>query len=153
MIPQEVIDITNSPHLGYVGSRDENMIPVARQCWGVDLRAMKDIIIIYVVQAQFEPMLKNFQHNGRITVTLSEPYNHTSYQLKGQFLKARAMTEDEAGLQQQYRDKLVGFISSLGYSKEQAERYAYHADLAIEIKTEKIFNQTPGPGAGKEIAT
>ena len=151
MIPQEVVDLINGPHLGHVGSRDENMIPLTRQCWGEDLRAMKDIIIIYVVQAQFELMLKNFQHNSRISVTLSEPYNHTSYQLKGQFLKARAMTKDDAALQQQHRVNLEGMISSLGYSKEQAERYVCHADLAIEIKIEKIFNQTPGPRAGKEI--
>jgi hypothetical protein len=150
MIPQEVIDLTNGPYFGHVGSCDGNMIPMARQCWGVDIKAT-DVISIYVVAAQFEPMLKNFQHHGRITVALTDPNDHTSYQMKGQFLKARAMAEDEAGLQQQYRVKLANVISTLGYPKEIAERYAHHADLAIEIEVEQIFNQTPGPGAGKEI--
>jgi hypothetical protein len=151
MIPQEVIDLTDGAFLSYVGSRDGNMMPLTRQCWGVDIKAAEDIII-YVVQTQFEPMLKNFQHNGRVTVSLTDPYSHASYQLKGQFLKARAMTEAETVLQQQYRDKLVDVgVIALGYSKEQAERYVYHANLAIEIEVEQIFNQTPGPAAGKEI--
>ena len=151
MIPKVVIDLTNGIYLSYAGSRDESMMPMTRPCWGVDLKAEQDIIIVYVVEAQFEPMLKNCQDNGRITINLTDANSHTSYQLKGQFLKVRAMTEAEALLQQQYRVKLVGFIKEIGYTQEQAERFTYHADLAIEIKLEKIFDQTPGPGAGKEI--
>jgi hypothetical protein len=151
MIPQEIIDVTEQAYLGYVGSRDEKMIPMTRQCWGMDIKAVEDMVIIYVVQRQFEPMLKNFQQNGRITISLTDLYSHTSYQLKGQFLKARAMTEAETVLQQQYRVKPMDFIIALGYSEEQVERYLHQADLALEVKIEKTFNQTPGPGAGKEI--
>ena len=149
MIPQEVINLTNGPYFVYLGSRDGNMIPMTRQGWGMDLKAAN--IIIYVVEAQVEPMLKNLQDNGRVTVNLTDPNDHTSYQMKGQFIKARPMLEDETALQQQYRVNLVNVVTTLGYSKEVAERYACHPDVAIEIEVEQIFNQTPGPGAGKEI--
>lgn len=149
MIPQEVVALTNGPYFVYLGSRDGNMIPMTRQGWGVGIKAAG--IIIYVVEAQVESMLKNLQDNGRVTVSLTDPNDHISYQMKGQFIKARPIVEDEAALQQQYRVNLVNVVITLGYSKEIAERYACHADLAIEIEAEQIFNQTPGPGAGKKI--
>ena len=61
------------------------------------------------------------------------------------------MTPDEVAFQQQYREEPMFIIKEMGYPDEMAERYVYHTDLSIEFKIEKIFNQTPGPGAGKTI--
>ena len=152
MIPQEIIDYTNGKYFGYVGSRDENLIPTVRRCWGVKLSPTNDVMILYVLKAQYEQMLKNFQHNGRITVSLADVPDFRAYQLKGQFIKARDMTTDEVNFQQQYRERPKAVMQEyFGISEALAERYVYHTDLAIEFKVEKIFNQTPGPGAGKKV--
>ena len=152
MIPQEVIDFIHSSHFGYVGSRDESMAPTVRRCWGTTVNDTKEVMIAYVVQAQYEQMLKNLNDNGRVSLTLVGWPSFRSYQLKGQFLRARAMTPDEVAFQQQYRENPMSIIrEDYGYPSEMAELYVYHADMAIEFKVEKIFNQTPGPGAGKAI--
>jgi hypothetical protein len=72
--------------------------------------------------------------------------------LKGQFIKARDMTPDEVNSQRQYREKPKTIMQEyFGISETLAERYVHYTDLAIEFKVEKIFNQTPGPGAGKKV--
>ena len=144
MIPQEIIDYTNGKYFGYTGSRDENLIPMVRRCWGVKLGPSSDVMIIYVVKAQYEQMLRNFQHNGRITVSLADVPDFRAYQLKGQFIKARDMAADEVIFQQQYRERPKAvMVEYFNFSEALAERYVYYTDLAIEFKVEKIFDQTP----------
>jgi hypothetical protein len=152
MIPQEVIDFTGGKYFGYVGSRDENMVPMVRRCWGVKFSSTHDVMIIYVVKAQYDQMLRNFQHNGRITVSLADVPDFRAYQLKGQFIKARNMTADEVIFKRQYRERPKAVMKEyFGISEVLSERYVCYTDLAIEFKVEKIFNQTPGPGAGKKV--
>jgi hypothetical protein len=120
----------------------------------MDFRASEDIIIVFIVAGQGGQTLKNSQQNGRLAATLTRWPDFQSYQLKGQFLQARVMTEEEVAIQRQYRIQPVQVVTTdFGFPEELAERYVYHADLAIEIKIEEIFNQTPGPGAGKMLAS
>ena len=151
MIPQEIVDFIHNSQVGYIGTRDENLVPLLRANWGTDVNDTKEVMIVYVVQAQYEQMLKNLSDNGRVSLILVEWPSHRSYQFKGQFLEAREMTLDEVVFQQQYREKYIALITELGYPHEMADQFVYHADLAIEFKVEKVYDQTPGPGAGKEI--
>jgi hypothetical protein len=152
MIPKEVIDVTNSQYFAYLGSRDGQLAPTVRMTWGVDFAADEDIATSFVIQAQYEQMLNNFQQNGRIALSYSDLSTHVAYQLKGHFLQARPLTEEEVALQQQYRREIINFLTEFaGYPEERLNVVAHLADLAIDLKVEKIFNQTPGPGAGKEI--
>ena len=151
MIPQEIVDFIYSGQAGVVGSRDENMVPMLALCWGTRVRDTDGVIITYVVKEQYEQMLKNFNNNGRVVLTLVETPSYRSYQFKGQFLEARAMTPDEIDFQRQFREEVVAGFHSGGYPYEIADRYVGLADLAIEFKVENIFDQTPGPGAGKAV--
>lgn len=151
MVPPEIVDFIYSSHAGAIGSRDENLVPIVRRCVGTDINDTKAIVMVYVVQSQHKQMLKNFNDNGRVSLILVEWPSHRSYQFKGQFLRAREMTADEAVFQQQFREKYMSIGREAGYPDELVERFVYQADLAIEFKVEKIFNQTPGPGAGKAV--
>lgn len=152
MIPQEVIDVTNGSYIAYLGSRNEHLAPTVRVAWGISFKPGEDVVTGFVVEAHYEKMLANFQQNGRVALSFSGSFTHVAYQLKGRFLRARALTAEEAAMQQQYRRKIIDEIAQFGHSKERLSRIMRLADLAIDIKVEKIFNQTPGPGAGKEIA-
>ena len=47
---------------------------------------------------------------------------------------------------------VIDIITSVGLSKEAAlEKYGKVPDLGITFKVEKVYIQTPGPEAGKEI--
>ena len=153
MIPQEVIALTAGAYYGYIGSRDEALVPTIVRFWGVDFRASEDIAIFFIVAGQGEQTLKNSQQNGCLAATFTSWPDFQSYQLKGQFLQARAMSEEERTFQRQYRIQPIEVgVTEFGLPEEVAERYVHQTDLAIEIKIEKIFNQTPGPGAGKMLA-
>ena len=152
MIPQEVIDLANSSYVATIGSRDEHLAPTLRNAWGINIKASEDIVTSFVVEAQFEQMLKNFRQNGRMALSFSDSLMHVCYQLKGHFLQARPLTKDEVALQQQYRRRMINSLIEWGFPEERVNIALRPVDLAIDFKVEKIFNQTPGPGAGKEIA-
>jgi len=136
---------------GFVGSRDENMMPSLEHCWGFSITNTENVLAFYVVQESFGQMLKNFKDNGRVTLVLFEWPSHRSFQFKGQFLEAREMTPDEVAFQKQFREKPIEVATGMGYPFELIDRYVRYANLAIEFKVEKVFDQTPGPGAGKAI--
>ena len=151
MIPQEVIDVTQGSYIAYLGSRDDNFTPAVRVAWGIGFKPAEDMVTGFVVDANYDQMLKNFRQNGRIALTYSDNFTHVAYQLKGQFLQARPLTEAEAIRQQQYVRTLIDVLLQMGFPEERVNAVVCLADLAIDIRVEKIFNQTPGPGAGKEI--
>ena len=47
---------------------------------------------------------------------------------------------------------MIDIITGVGLSKEAAlEKYGKVPDLGITFKVDKVYIQTPGPEAGKEI--
>lgn len=100
--------------------------------------------------------LMNAVAQGRpIAVTFSRPQDHRSIQIKAKAARVAAVRPDDlpevarqtAGM----RDQLIGcafdpMLAAAYVSYEPGEV------VAVELKPERVFVQTPGPGAGSELA-
>lgn len=92
---------------------------------------------------------------GPIAMTVSRPQDHRSIQIKAPTARIAAVRPDDlpeiarqtAGM----RDQLIGgafdpLLAAAYVSYEPSEV------VALELKPDRIFVQTPGPGAGSELA-
>jgi hypothetical protein len=92
---------------------------------------------------------------GPVAVSVSRPQDHRSIQVKAPTARVAAVRPDDlpeiarqtAGM----RNQLIGcafdpMLSAAYVSYEPGEV------VALELKPERIFVQTPGPGAGSELA-
>jgi len=90
-----------------------------------------------------------------IAVTVSRPHDHRSIQIKAPKAGIAAVRPDDlpeiarqtAGM----RDELIGCSFSPALSSAYVA-YDPGDVIAIELNPDKIFVQTPGPGAGCELA-
>ena len=102
------------------------------------------------------PALLSALADGRpVAVTFTATRNHDSFQVKAALAEIRpASPDDLPEMDRQnalFRDGLV----EIGYSPVQAVGYCvWQSDdlVAIELVPERVFTQSPGPGAGTEIA-
>jgi hypothetical protein len=99
-------------------------------------------------------LLEAIAQGGAIAVTFTRPHDHRSIQVKapsGRIVDARADDVPEvvrqcAGM----RDELMG----IGYDPVLSAAYvAFEPSelIAIELNPDRVFVQTPGPGAGSEL--
>ena len=62
------------------------------------------------------------------------------------------MNESDLKISEDYSKNVIDIITSIGLSKEAAlEKYGKLPDIGITFKVDKVYIQTPGPDAGKEI--
>ena len=78
--------------------------------------------------------------------------SHEAYNLKGQYVSSKKLDNSDLKISKNYTNKVIDIITSVGLSKEAAlEKYGKVPDLGITFKIDKVYIQTPGPEAGKEI--
>ena len=93
---------------------------------------------------------------GAVAVTFTATRDHSSFQVKaaaGRLSDNCADDRPETGRQAAL---LCDGLVELGFSREQAAGYtAYDPEtlVSIELCPERVFSQTPGPGAGAELPT
>jgi hypothetical protein len=101
--------------------------------------------------------LDNIDSNGEIAVCFSLPTNYRTFQLKGRH--ATAMEPDSVDLAtvERHRDAFATVNEPLGQRREHIEAF-WRAEIetsAVLVKIlfvpEQVFDQTPGPGAGKSL--
>jgi hypothetical protein len=117
------------------------------------VRDMSEVRVLFSRSANL-PLMEAFANGSAVAATFSRARDHRSIQLKA----SRASIGDtepgdhsEAARQSAI---LADELMELGYTRIQAEAYAFchAADLgSVAFRPERVFTQTPGPGAGAEL--
>lgn len=154
MIPEKIAEFIQGPVFVSAGTRDENLRPVHAWAVGTIVNPDRETVTVFVPRARAERLLRNLETNGKIALATGSP-THEGYQLKGVFVAARPADEKDRAYQESYRSKWLSFALQCGYPEQIArpltQGYAYHPAIAITFRVQEIFQQTPGPDAGKKI--
>jgi hypothetical protein len=101
-------------------------------------------------------LLDAIEQGGPVAVTFTRPRDHRSIQIKARSARiTSARAEDPPEIARQcarMRDELIG----AGYTPAFSAAFvAYEPKeiVAVELSPDRIFVQTPGPGAGSELPT
>ena len=80
-------------------------------------------------------------------------FSHEAYQVKGNVTKIEPLSEEDRYASQEYCEKFIQATTEMGEPPENTRKiFGRAADTAITIELEQIFDQTPGPNAGKPIS-
>ena len=151
MIPERLVEFINGPVAMSVGTRDEKLNPHANLAMGAIVNQDRETITFYIPEIMSEKILKNLNDNSRIALTISEPISHETYQFKGAYVSSRKSEEKDIAFQEDFRDKLISLNKKFGRPEKIVKNFVYKPSMAVTFRVEDIFNQTPGPGAGKKI--
>lgn len=138
-----------------VGTRDSRMVPEITRAWGARVSEDRGQISMCVPLGTSRKTLDNVESNGDIAATFALPTDYRAFQLKG--VRATVSDPDGADLAavQRHHDGFVEANLPLGQTRErlanffQGEMETSTVMVKIIFTAEQIFDQTPGPGAGR----
>ena len=118
---------------------------------GVRVNTSESLITCFVINSECKEVLEYLNESGRISFFVGM-ISHEAYNFKGQFISSETINDSDLKISQVYSKNAIETITSIGLSKEAAlEKYGKSPDICITFKVDKVYIQTPGPDAGKEI--
>jgi hypothetical protein len=152
LLPDDQLRFLHGPIIGFVGTRNRALRPSVSWASAIRADAAADAITFLLPELESEVMLANIADNGLIALTVLEPKSHESYQYKGRFLSKRPGNSDDEALSQIQQAKAGARIDEMHLPGELYGRVMFLPGTAVTFRVEEIFDQTPGPNAGKRLA-
>ncbi len=136
----------------HLGTRDARRAPNGARVVAVKVEEGKDDeVIAYVPVAGADAVLTDLKANGQAALSFARPADDRACQVKGMYVDSwSAPPSDLDAVQAQWQ----GFITQLGLVGIPAEASANWVTwpcVAIRIRVNAVFDQTPGPSAGKAL--
>jgi hypothetical protein len=138
-----------------VGSRDARLRPSAMRAMGSHVDEARGIVTVYLARRQAAQLLADIESTGRVAVMFSEPSTHVTVQLKGSQAACRAATQEDRARLDAYLASMEVEIERVGYGAPVTRAmlsYRIEDIVAVEFAPGQVFEQTPGPKAGKLMA-
>ena len=150
MIPNVTINALEQG-LGHFGVSSKNNKTVHVDTLGVKIDKIKSTLTCFVINSECKKVLEYLNESGRISFFVGM-ISHEAYNFKGQYVSSKKLNNSDLKISKNYTNKVIDIITSVGLSKEAVlEKYGKVPDLGITFKVDKVYIQTPGPVAGKEI--
>jgi predicted pyridoxine 5'-phosphate oxidase superfamily flavin-nucleotide-binding protein len=150
MIEPEVAALFEGPSALVVGTADAAATPAAVRAWGVEVLGDAQMRILLAADASVT--LANVAANGAIAVTATDVMTNQSIQVKGRAGTAEPVSDADLARHAAYLDGFFRVVhESDGTAYELMERLRPGPQVALVVSVETVFDQTPGPAAGRSL--
>ena len=156
-ISDELKAFLQGPVSVLVGTRDSRRVPEITRAWGPSVSSDRKSISLCVPLATSYKTLDNLEGNGAIAVIFALPTNYLSYQAKGRYLASGEPDVADLAMVDRHREAFVAVNEGLGLARRhietlwKAETETAAALVKIRFVPEQLFDQTPGPRAGRGL--
>jgi hypothetical protein len=151
-LPDELADFVESGVSILVGTTDDRLRPACMRALGARISQDRTSVTVFLPEATARATLANLAANGRIAVAFSRPLDHRSIQIKGACLGTRLASHDDRGTQERYRAAYFEQLHAVGVPRSVARRIAWWPSVAVDVAVTELFEQTPGPAAGRRLS-
>lgn len=135
-----------------LGTRNARLEPEGVRVIAMQVEGDGTHVVVYVADVSAPRVLPDLESNGQAALVCSRPPDERACQVKGTFAGARPATADERALVQAQWDRWLDRLATIGFVRTAFEHWPTWPCVAIRIRVNAIFNQTPGPGAGAPLA-
>ena len=136
----------------HVGTRNEHLEPNGARAISVKVDESGEQLVVYMAAVAARRVLPDLKSNGHAAVVFARPVDERACQVKGQFVRTRRVTSSERMYAQAQWDAFLENLERIGIPRASSRTWISVADVAITLNVTGIFNQTPGPDAGKTLA-
>jgi general stress protein 26 len=139
----------------HVGSCDAQSRPSVMRAMASHIDDARGAVTVYLARRQATQLLADIEATGRIAVMFSEPSTHVTVQLKATRATCRDATQHDQPRLDAYLASMEIEIQRVGHPARVTRAMlacALDDIVAVEFEPEQVFEQTPGPKAGKLMA-
>lgn len=134
-----------------IGTRNQRLEPNGARVVAVRVEDEGREIVAFVPELAAPQVLPDLESNGQAALVFSRPPDERSCQVKGVLVDARpAPAADEALVRDQWA-QWVHRLTTIGLPRETTERWQTWPCVAVRLRVTALFDQTPGPRAGKAL--
>jgi hypothetical protein len=152
MLSEDVIAFLRSRPIAMLCTRDAHNRPYGHESCLPHIEA--DHVIVLVAEQLARNLVENVRNNGAAALLVSRaPGDHRSVQLKG-----RITDIELPAVRTEMFENLERLVDTYrGYMPEDAARAMWlrmsqQRMYRLRLEVAEVFDQTPGPGAGRRIA-
>lgn len=150
MISDQVYNVLTTG-VGHIGCASSSLKPFHADALGVCCDQATSSIVCCVNKETNKPFVKTLEIGSRVSLFVGV-ISHEAYNLKGDVTELRDVYDDERQACDDLRKQMYSLYGELGIPENLAEKYWLKpANLAVVFSVDKVFVQTPGPDAGKQI--
>ena len=152
MIDPELASFLQEGIAIHLGTRNERLEPYGVRVVAVAVDADGAHVVAFVPEPASREVLADLRSNGQAALVFARPPDERACQLKGTLTHARPATVDERPVVEAQWRRWLDRLTTIGYPHEMFAHWTTWPCVALRVKVDAIFNQTPGPGAGAPIA-
>ena len=108
-------------------------------------------MLVFIDRPSATSAVANLRDNGRIAVCFVDVLTLRAVQLKGRCVEVGDPSPEDWPAIEQHRDGFAEAASMIGYPKHLIRNLWSTQVVKVRFVVEDVFDQTPGPGAGKTI--
>jgi len=136
----------------HIGTRNAQLEPNGARAISLKVEDAGTVIVLFMTDVAAKRVLPDLKSNGQAAVVVARPTDERACQVKGSFLRTRRLTAAERVEAQAQWDAFLDNLEYIGIPRVSAQTWATEPDVVIALRVTSIFEQTPGPDAGKTIA-
>jgi len=153
VLSDDIVRLVESGVMVMVATRDANLTPECSLSFGARVHADRQTVTLYFPEVANDATRANLLADGRVAVVMNRPRDEVTVQLKGEFLRLRPMDSDDLAAHTRCQQNVEAQLISLGVPPAVCARFNRGPLVAVDFRARDVFNQTPGPDAGKRVAT
>lgn len=136
----------------YVGTRNAALEPHGARASAARVDGDLSHLTVFVPTIAADRVLADLRANQQIAVSFGRPVDDRACQVKGVFVESRDASEQERELVTRQWDAFLAKLETIGIPRAATEGWATWPAVAVRLKPTAVFDQTPGPGAGKPVS-
>ena len=136
----------------HIGTRNARFEPNGARAISVKVEDDGKHLTVYIADIAAQRVLPDLESNGLAAVVFARPTDERACQVKGTFVSSRRIAEEERVSALAQWTAFLDNLEYIGIPRISAATWISVADVAIRLKITAIFEQTPGPDAGKALA-
>lgn len=152
MLAAEVARFIEGQVMILVATRDETHRPMIGRGSGARHDRGTGLVHVLVSQSQWPLAVAEARPEGQVSTTFVQADNYRAFQIKGVIAEVRPADAAAADWGRDYVREQLALMARLGVTRLQLSSTLSDRDLVeIVFRPTDVFDQTPGPGAGRRL--
>ena len=136
----------------HIGTRTPRLEPNGARVVAVKVEDDGLHVVAYVAEVGAGQVLADLQATGPAALVFARPVDDRACQVKGIFAGARPAADTERRFVDDQWGRFLENLEKIGIPRAATRAWITWPAIAIRVRATAVFEQTPGPAAGGQIA-
>jgi hypothetical protein len=135
----------------HIGTRNERFEPNGARALAAVVEADGQELVVYLAEVAAARLLPDLHGNRQVAVSFGRPVDDRACQVKGEVVSIRPAEPHEREKIRWQFESFLNNLEHIGIPRAGATNWITWPAVAIRLKATAVFEQTPGPAAGKPM--